>query len=232
MMESVHINNSINLHHADCMEFMKDLPDNYYDLAVVDPPYGLGESNKKFDSRSKLGNSGKYKKKEWDSVPPQEDYFYLIRKKSKELVVFGANHFIDQMPFNTSSPCWIVWDKDNGLTDYADCELAWTTFGTAVRRFKFRWQGMLQQDMKNKEERIHPTQKPVALYEWILKNYAKEGQRILDTHGGSMSIAIALDKVNKMDKMNLTLDLTELDEDYFKAGTERVKEQTKWQSLF
>jgi len=85
---------------------------------------------------------------------------------------------------NMSSPCWIVWDKINGETDFADCELAWTSFKTAVRQFRFQWQGMLQGNMKNKERRIHPTQKPVALYRWLLQNYAKEGDKILDTHLG------------------------------------------------
>lgn len=102
---------------------------------------------------------------------------------------WGANHFISKIPFD--SPCWIVWDKDNGNNDFADCELAWTSFSYAVRKFKYKWHGMLQENMKNKEIRIHPTQKPVALYKWLLTSYAKPGMRILDTHGGSMSHAIA-----------------------------------------
>lgn len=96
---------------------------------------------------------------------------------------------MSKIPFDSS--CWIVWDKDNGETDFADCELAYTSFKTAVRRFRFRWQGMLQEDMKNKEERVHPTQKPIQLYRWIFKNYAKTGFKILDTHLGSGSSRIA-----------------------------------------
>lgn len=106
----------------------------------------------------------------------------------------ATNHFISKMPFDSS--CWIVWDKDNGNTDFADCELAWTSFSTAVRKIKYRWNGMLQQNMKHKENRIHPTQKPVALYEWLLNRYAKTGDIILDTHVGSASSLIACYRTN------------------------------------
>ena len=98
---------------------------------------------------------------------------------SKNQIIFGANHFISRIPFDSS--CWIVWDKNNGNSDFADCELAWTSFKSAVRKFKYTWQGMLQEDMKNKEFRIHPTQKPVALYRWIFEKYAEKGMKILDT---------------------------------------------------
>lgn len=103
--------------------------------------------------------------------------------------MWGANHFISRIPYDAS--CWIVWDKDNGTNDYADCELAWTSFKSAVRKFKYRWHGMLQEDMKHKEQRIHPTQKPIALYKWLMEKYAKQGDNILDTHLGSASSAIA-----------------------------------------
>jgi site-specific DNA-methyltransferase (adenine-specific) len=108
---------------------------------------------------------------------------------SKNQIIFGANHFISKIPFDSS--CWIVWDKCNGETDFADCELAWTSFKYAVRLFKYKWNGMLQENMKQKEIRIHPTQKPVALYRWLLLNYAKKGDIILDTHSGSASSVIA-----------------------------------------
>ena len=124
------------------------------------------------------------------------------------------------------SPCWIVWDKDNGATDFADCELAYTSFNTAVRKFKHTWNGMLQGDMKNKEHRIHPTQKPVKLYEWLLANYAKEGDRILDTHLGSGSSAIAA-HYGGFDFVGC-----ELDEDYFKAASERIDRETAQIDMF
>ena len=129
----------------------------------------------------------------------------------------GANHFISNIPIDSS--CWIVWNKDNGASDFADCELAWTSFKTAVRMFTWRWSGMLQQNMKNKERRIHPTQKPVALYAWLLMNYAKEGDRILDTHLGSGSSRIAAYKLG-FDFVGC-----ELDEYYFEAQEIRFKKE-------
>ena len=134
----------------------------------------------------------------------------------------GGNHLADLIC--RRSPCWIVWDKENS-GDFADCELAYTSFKSAVRKFKFRWNGMMQGDMKNKETRIHPTQKPVKLYEWLLTNYAKPGQRILDTHLGSMSSVVAC--------LNHGFEIVgcELDADYFKAGVERVRDSQKQQKL-
>ena len=119
-----------------------------------------------------------------------------------------------------------MWNKRNGENNNADCELAWTSFDTAVRMFEWKWNGMLQQDMKNKEQRIHPTQKPVALYKWLLHNYAKEGDKILDTHGGSMSIAIACHD------MGFDLDLWELDPEYYEKGVERFNRHKAQLKLF
>ncbi len=132
-------------------------------------------------------------------------------------IIWGANHFIENIP-NSNSSCWIVWDKINGENDFADCELAYCSFKTAVRKVEFRWHGMLQGDMKNKEHRIHPTQKPVALYEWLLHNYAKQGDKILDTHLGSQSSRIAAYK-NGFDFTGF-----ELDAEYFEKGNKRFDE--------
>ena len=139
---------------------------------------------------------------------------------SKNQIIWGANHFIERIP-NANSSCWIVWDKDNGESDFADCELAYCSFKTSVRKVKIRWNGLLQQDMKNKETRIHPTQKPVALYKWILNKYAKQGDKILDTHLGSGSIAIACH--------DLEYDLTacELDKEYYDAAIKRINNHKK-----
>lgn len=126
----------------------------------------------------------------------------------------GANHFISKMPFDSS--CWIVWDKVNGDNDFADCELAWTSFDTAVRRITYRWNGMLQQNMKNKEHRIHPTQKPIALYGWLLSRYAKPNDIILDTHVGSASSLIACYNTNHK------FVGFELDEYYYKVSKQRL----------
>jgi site-specific DNA-methyltransferase (adenine-specific) len=124
-----------------------------------------------------------------------------------------------------NSTCWIVWDKENS-GDFADCELAYTSFPTAVRMFKYRWNGMLQGDMKNKETRIHPTQKPIKLYKWLLTNYAEPGQRILDTHLGSGSSAIAAHYFG-VDFVGC-----ELDEDYYKAAMERFERETAQVDMF
>lgn len=124
------------------------------------------------------------------------------------------------------SPCWIVWDKQNGNNDFADCELAWTSFPSAVRKFTFQWAGMLQGDMKNKEVRIHPTQKPCALYRWLLQKYAHPGDKILDTHGGSGSSCIAC--------YDLGFDLTwmELDKDYYEAAKARFEKHCQQPDMF
>lgn len=209
------------------MEYMRGLPDKCFQLAIVDPPYGIGENGQRNVSRGKLAIAKDYKPFAGGDVSsPEPAYFDEIRRVSKNQIIWGCNHFIDSLPFNCSSPCWIVWDKDNGESDFADCELAWTSFKTAVRRFKFTWHGMIQQDMKNKEQRIHPTQKPVALYKWLLKNYAKEGDRILDTHLGSGSIAIACHD------MKFDLVGCELDADYYKAACNRLKNHQAQGQLF
>jgi len=202
----------------DCVEAMKEYPDNYFDLAVVDPPYGIGESGKSNKSRGKLAIAKDYKAFAGNDLKaPDLDYFTELKRISKNQIIWGANHFIENIP-KASSPCWIVWDKVNGATDFADSELAYTSFKTAVRNFNFQWQGMLQGNMKHKELRIHPTQKPIALYEWIFNNYAKPNDKILDTHLGSQSSRIAAYKAG--------LDFTgfELDKEYFEQGNKRFSE--------
>jgi len=218
----------IDLLHTDCMEYMRGLPDKAFDLAIVDPPFNLSAASKCWFG-SDVSNTGvkrttTEKFKEWDSKAPDSEYMAELRRVSRNQIVWGANHFIEAI--NMRSPCWIVWDKENQSSSFADCELAWTSFKTSVRIFRFMWNGMLQGDMKNKEARIHPTQKPVALYRWLLKNYAKPGQRILDTHGGSMSIAIACD----IEGYDLTL--CELDRDYFEAGKKRLEQHQQQPRMF
>lgn len=201
---------------GDCVELMKSYPNNHFDLAVVDVPYGIGESLNDNKSRSKLGKSKAYTKKNWDLSAPEKEYFAELKRVSKNQIVWGANHFISKLPFDSS--CWIVWDKQNGQNDFADCELAWTSFNTAVRKFEFRWHGMLQGNMKDKEIRIHPTQKPVALYDWIFKMYATEGMKILDTHLGSGSSRISADKA-KLDFVGM-----EIDKEYFDLSEKRYQD--------
>ena len=207
----------------DCIEGLKQIPEKYFELAIVDPPYGIDIAKAGKVGGDKLGKVKNYGAKEWDRQSPIDDYFRQLFEISYNQIVWGANHFISKIPFDSS--CWIVWDKDNSGA-FADCELAWTSFKSAVRKFAYRWNGMLQQNMKDKEERIHPTQKPVALYEWLIKNYAKENDKILDTHLGSGSSRIAACKAN------LPFMGFELDEDYFKASVKRYEQYVAQKSLF
>ena len=215
----------MNITNEDNMELMARYEDNYFDLAIVDPPYGIGEDGEKNHSRGKKAKAKKYIPKNWDKNPPNKNYFNELKRVSKNQIIWGANHFIENIP-NANSSSWIVWDKNNGKNDFADCELAYTNHKKAVRRFKYTWNGMLQENMKKKEVRIHPTQKPVSLYEWLLMNYVKEGDKILDTHLGSGSIAIACH--------NLGFDLTacELDTDYYNAAMKRIKQHKQQLTIF
>ena len=212
------------VYNMDCIQGMKHYPDKYFDLAICDPPYGIGEDGLKNHSRSKQAKAKEYTPKDWDKEPPPLEYFYELFRVSKNQIVWGANHFISRMPYDSS--CWIIWDKENGENDFADCEMAWASFGTAVRRFKFRWAGMLQGNMKEKEIRVHPTQKPIALYDWIIAKYATEGMKILDTHLGSGSSRISA-YFNKMNFVGF-----EIDEDYVKASDKRFKNAISQQRLF
>lgn len=217
------------LYNMDCMDGMKQFPDKYFDLAIVDPPYGIGENGDKAKSRGKrIGflqskSNAKCYAKSYESFagddinPPEKEYFDELMRVSKNQIIWGANHFISRIPID--SHCWIVWDKRNGDTDFADCELAWTSFKTAVRIFRFKWNGMLQEDMKNKEIRIHPTQKPVALYKWLLGKYAQQGDKILDTHAGSASSLVAC-----YDE-GFEFVGFELSEHYYKLANDRLQDQ-------
>jgi site-specific DNA-methyltransferase (adenine-specific) len=199
--------------------------DNEFDLAIVDPPYGIKEDGAKNHRRGDRAKPKQYISKNWDTKPMSKEYFIELQRVSKNQIIFGANHFIENIP-KANSSCWIVWNKENGLTDFADCELAYASFKTAVRMFSFMWNGMRQGNMKNKERRIHPTQKPVALYLWLLQKYAQPGDKILDTHLGSGSSAIAAH--------DLGFDFVgyELDTEYFEAAQERLRQHQRQLSLF
>ncbi len=214
------------VHLIDCMEFMKGIPDKYYELAIIDPPYGIGEDGSKNHTRGKLAISKNYKGfSGGDISAPDKEYFKELKRISVNQIIWGANHFISKIPFDSS--CWVVWDKDNGLTDFADCELAYTSFNSAVRKFKYRWQGMLQEHGGDRKEfRIHPTQKPVALYKWLLKNYAKPNDKIFDSHVGSGSIRIACHD------MGFDFEGCEIDKDYWQAQEERYNTHIQQLDLF
>ncbi len=226
------------IHLLDCMEGMKHFPDNYFDLAIVDVPYGIKEDGRKTKGRNirkdgsfipkKIGDKTiivkpkDYKLGEWDSNTPEKEYFTELKRVSKNQIIWGANH-LGEMP---SSSCWIVWDKKNGYNDFADAELAYTSFKSAVRIFSWKWAGMLQEDMKNKEHRIHPTQKPVQLYKWLLRNYAEKDFKILDTHVGSGSSIIAFEHFG-CEWIGF-----EIDKDYYDAANKRIKNELAQVRLF
>lgn len=213
---------TIRMFNADCMDAMAAMRDKQYDLAIVDPPYGIGEDGASNHSRGKMAVANIYTPKNWDKETPSQDYFEQLARVSENRIIWGGNHMGNMPP----SSCWIVWDKRNGATDFADCELAYTSFKTAVRKFEWRWQGFLQQHRGRRyEHRIHPTQKPVALYKWILTNYAKPGQTILDTHGGSGSICIACYD------LGFDLDWYELDREYYDKACERFERHKQQQRL-
>lgn len=201
---------------ADNKDVMKDIPDKFFELAIVDPPYGIGMDGGNKFTRGKTGLASQPKYKPFgDDNCPEEEYWKNLFRISKNQIVWGANHFISKIPYD--SPCWIVWDKQNGEYTVADCELAWTSFNSRVRQFTFRWLGMLQGNMKDKEIRIHPTQKPIALYRWLLQHYAKPGDKIIDTHSGSGSLACAC-HLEKFDFLAI-----EKDEDYYKSSCDRLE---------
>jgi len=210
------------------MEFMANIPDKYYDLALVDPPYGIGFSN------YERGSSGvkvkerytKNGKKDWDKGIPTPEYFAELKRVSKEQIIWGGNYF-DLPP----TQCFIFWYKQNPVPNFADGELAWTSFKKPAVCIDYRYYGNLQGKSSVVDEKIHPTQKPVALYDWILKNYAKPNDKIIDTHGGSMSSAISVYKANTLDKMNLSMDVIELDKEYFDKAVQRFNNYTSQETL-
>ena len=216
----------MNITNEDNMELMARYPDKYFDLAIVDPPYGIGagadaRQGIKFNkSATKRKNYGV---KDWDKNTPSIEYFKEVIRVSKEQIIWGVNYYtIDLLAGGR-----IFWDKDTA-EDYtnSDGELAFCSKINSVKKVKIRWNGMLQYDMKNKETRIHPTQKPIPLYKWCLDNFAKPGDKILDTHLGSGSIAIACHDYG--------FDLTacELDKEYFDKAMQRINNHTAQQKLF
>ena len=227
------------VYNMDCMEYMRTLPDKAFDLAVVDPPYGIGEDGGKSRSKfviQKNGNrlyveDGHYEKTGFDAAPPSKEFFNELFRVSKEQIIWGANYFT--LPRAGA----IVWDKCNDGSDQSDGEIAFNSMTNRVDIFRYMWRGMMQgksisegtTQQGNKalnEVRIHPTQKPVALYEWLLRKYAKEGWRILDTHLGSGSSRIAA--------YNLGFDFVgcEIDREYYEKQEERFAAHTAQMSLF
>ena len=202
----------------DCIEFMQTLPDKFYDLAIVDPPYGIGvnmNAGRKKDTRSK-----KRLIKKWDNETPNLNYWHQLFRVSKNQIVCGANYFTEYLP---TSMGWVFWDKWVAeKCSFSDGELIWTSFNQSLKKAIIPWSGFIGSE----GEKFHPTTKPIKLYEWLLMNYAKEGDKILDTHGGSQSSRIACYN------LGFELDIIELDKDYFEAGNKRFDQHKKQLTLF
>lgn len=218
----------------DNMQLMARYPDNYFDLAIVDPPYGIGAGKrigttyKKGVLRNKkgFGNTKLYTAKNWDNEVPTAEYWNELFRVSKNQIVWGGNYFTQYL---TESRGWIYWDKkiiNHQIDNYSDGELAWTSFDTVLRKVTYDWIGLGYCNSSEKGTRIHPTHKPIFLYKWILDKYAKQGDKILDTHLGSGSIAIACHDYG--------FDLTacELDKEYFDKAMQRINNHVAQQKLF
>jgi len=200
--------------HADCMDIMKDIPDKYFELAIVDPPYFDGPQKSNYYAGTKQKTAvGKYKdlSKSWEL--PDKKYFDELIRISKNQIIWGINYFNISMPGGR-----IVWIKGVEKSPFSMCDIAYQSFYNRIDMFKYLWSGFWQEEMKNKEQRIHPTQKPIALYRWLLQNYAKPGDKIIDTHSGSGSLACAC-HLEKFDFLAI-----EKDEDYYKASVKRLEE--------
>ena len=202
---------------VDCMEYMKTLPDKFFDLAVCDPPYGIGAGGENFKNGTSKTSKDYYKINDWDIKRPEKEYFNEILRISENSIIWGGNYFSDCLP---PFRCFISWDKTIHGNSYADCELAWTSFSKVARYYR---ENISQ---TNSEGRIHPTQKSIKLYEWILANYAKPGQKIFDSHMGSGSSAIAAN--------NLGFEYVgcELDSDYYEAACKRIAHHASQERLF
>lgn len=199
------------IYNCDCMELMKQYSNNHFDLAIVDPPYGINVTSMNMGGRNTVKPD---KSKKWDDAVPNQDYFDELFRVSKHQIIWGGNYF----KLNPTR-CWLIWDKGESMygRDFAEAEMAWTNFDKVVRLNKLN---------PNQPDRFHPTQKPIKLYEWLLTNYAKQGDKILDTHLGSGSHAIACNN------MGFELTACELDKDYYEASIERIKREAQQERLF
>lgn len=234
----------LDIRNCDCLEMIKTFKDKEFDLACIDPPYGI-------DVNKMMLGSGKYMSdKKWDISAPSPEFFRELFRVSKNQIIWGANHFsqkiangmlLQWMDENEDSDpseiinyiftkfsgldtsCWLVWDKNNGTSDFADAELAWTSFENPVRLYTFNLVQQKQSDIKN---RFHPTQKPVQLYKWIFEKFTTKGMKVLDTHLGSGSIAIAAHEYE------LDLMASEIDKEYYEKAMKRIKDNTIQNSLF
>ena len=211
---------NINLYQGDCMDLMKQYPDKYFDLAIVDPPYGLDFGTYNRTNKTATGErvkANKYHCSDWDKNTPHQSYFTELQRISKNQIIWGGNYF--NLP---PSRCFIFWYKHQPVNNFSDGEFAWTSFNKPAKCFDYPYYG----NINSEKDRIHPTQKPVQLYKWLLQKYAKEGDKILDTHFGSLSIGIACHD------LHFELTASELDKEYYELGKNRLMWHQKQLNLF
>jgi DNA modification methylase len=195
---------------GDCLEYMQTMQDKSVDAVITDPPYGIGESNEKNSTRgSNLAPAKDYGHYEWDKKPASPEQISELMRVSSNQVVFGGNYFM--LP---PTSCWIVWDKVNGKTDFADCELAWTSYKSAVRKVEWMWSGMLR---RGNEKRFHPTQKPLGVMKWIISRYTSEGDTIFDPFMGSGTTGVACVQTGR------NFIGCEIDPGYFEIAKKRIE---------
>lgn len=209
---------NIRLLNIDCMEYMATVPDKYFDLAIVDPPYGIDAANMTMGKGS-ANDTGKHKPKNWDKSIPPKGYFDELKRCSKNQIIWGGNYFLDYLG---NTRCILIWDKIDYNSDFAAFDLAWTSFDKNAKIFQ-----RARSSQGDSFGKIHPTQKPRKLYDWLLTNYANQDQKILDTHLGSGSSAIASHYFGVSEFVGC-----ELDNDYFKASVDRFKIETSQNTLF
>jgi len=213
--KEIQLNQAFNM---DCLQFMKMLPDKCIDLVLTDPPYGIG-ADKGVGGGSKRGDVKKFSG-DWDSKIPEKELFEQIFRISKNQIIWGGNYFTEYLKPTSS---WIIWDKREGLPErtFADCEMAWNSIKSPARIFRHKWDGMIQENMKDKDIRIHPTQKPVKLFKWCIEKYVTNEKIIFDPFLGSFSSSIACNSYG------LNWLGCELSEEFYTSGYHRYEQETK-----
>lgn len=212
------ITDKITITNEDNMKLMARYPDNYFELAIVDPPYGLGiDGQKKSINKNPKHNRKEHTKKSWDSATPSQTYFNELKRVSKNQIIWGGNYFTEYLK---PTKAWIFWYKGQNDLTMSDGEMAWTSFESVTRQIEINRAQLIKQNT------FHPTEKPYKLYKWILDKYAKQGDKILDTHLGSGSIAIACHDYG------FELTACELDAEYYEKAVQRIKNHTNQQNLF
>lgn len=219
MVEFITPRDGIDIFNGCCKQLMAHYPDDHFDIAIVDPPYGIGDDF--FNNKHPKSHFSRFHYSRWDKSVPDDEYFDELRRVSKHQIVWGGNYFAPLWPCKG----FIVWDKQRAVPNFASAELAWTSFDVVAKTYRIRHDGF---DFKDKVERFHPTQKPIELYKALLRDYTEPGDKILDTHLGSGSIARAVLDVGE----ERTLVASEIDEVYVAGAVEQIKNHESQAALF